>query len=637
MESHPSYKILAPVLQKYPRAASGLFQAYNDVVYAQQWTDVEVIDLELCGRAAIRGRKRNTAEDLHVVPCTLSETLSFAWLRDAFVLLSNPPEIYLAITSEDASIVYYKISQGITVHDTTMRSPTKSSPNLHPDVEALFAEERPGWRGYIEWEEYPEKKATAAQILESKQFPYPPEFQFRPLPTTNPMLIGERWRLYHRALGIERFLDYSWELVQKEKPDLIHILDFPYNGETRRDQLMRGKLTENKYHFVRNHGGVPDIEEDAYELEIAGLVKHRVKLSLKDLKDPNKFPQEEVTITLQCSGTRRIEQITQYPGDGDELINAPWSEGAIGTAVWRGVPLKKVLKLACGGVLPECRHLEFIGADTYVKKNNIYNYAVSVPWRKVRQASEEVLLAWEMNGEPLPKMHGAPLRVVVAGYIGARSVKWVYRINALQDPSWGPVQRQEYLYYTPQLGKQNIKFSNGFSIGQMPVSSAIIYPQEKDVIIHDGKIALQGWAYSGGGNWVERVEVSPDGGTVWYAVQPEDMTEKHYHAWRLWKIAVPVEAEGWLEFCVRTWDSSCNTEPTFVRDTWNWELHVTSSCHRIKLYSVNKTRPATAERLAELERRGVPFEPLTRPLDFGLEDMELYDAAQERYPREPLR
>ncbi len=80
----------------------------------------------------------------------------------------------------------------------------------------------------------------------------------------------------------------------------------------------------------------------------------------------------------------------------------------------------------------------------------MFNYAVSVPWRKVR-ANEEVLLAWEMNGEPLPKMHGYPLRLVVTGYIGARSCKWVYRINALAEPSMGPVQRQEYLYYTQQV------------------------------------------------------------------------------------------------------------------------------------------------------------------------------------------
>lgn len=84
------------------------------------------------------------------------------------------------------------------------------------------------------------------------------------------------------------------------------------------------------------------------------------------------------------------------------------------------------------------------------RKNNVYNYAVSAPWRKVRQ-NEEVILAWEMNGKPLPKAHGAPLRLVVAGYIGARSCKWVYKINALAEPSMGPVQQQEYLYFTSQV------------------------------------------------------------------------------------------------------------------------------------------------------------------------------------------
>jgi len=125
-------------------------------------------------------------------------------------------------------------------------------------------------------------------------------------------------------------------------------------------------------------------------------------------------------------------------------------------------------------------------------------------------------------------------------------------------------------------------------------------------------------------------------GGIWYAVDPDDMTEKHYHAWRLWKIDIPVDAEGWLEFCVRTWDSSNNTEPTFVRSAWNWDLHVTSSCHRIKLYSVNKTRPATAKRLQELHERGETFEPLTRPLEFSLEDEGEYLTATKKQPREPL-
>ncbi|KAH9936496.1 sulfite oxidase mitochondrial precursor [Fomitopsis serialis] len=516
----------------------------------------------------------------------------------------------------------------------------------------LFPEEKLGWNGYVEWEDKPDRKEIARRILATKEFTPSPEFQLEPLPKTNPVLIGYRWKEYHEALGLQRIVDFSWETVQKEKPDMIHLLDFPYNGETPRKPLMEGKITDNKYHFVRNHGGIPDIDEDAFELEIGGLVNTPVKLTMKDLKDASRFPQKEVTVTLQCSGTRRIEQIQEYPGEGDELIQAPWGEGAMyalhtshpehiadmHTGVqWNsrlpGVTLKKVLKVACGGLKSEARHLEFLGADTYFKKGNVFNYAVSVSSRKVRnQGGEEVLLAWEMNGKPLPKIHGFPLRVVVTGVIGARSTKWLYKINAIEEPSLGPVQSQEYLYYNIQIGKHNSKYSNGFSIQNMPVSSAIIFPQDKEVIIHDGHVELSGWAYSGGGNWPERVEVSPDGGHVWYAVDPADMTEKHYHAWRLWKISVPVNAEGWIEFCARTWDSSCNTEPTFVRSAWNWDLHVTSSCHRIKLYSINRTKPETKARLEQYAARGESMTPITKTTKYGLENMDEYLAKMRTFP-----
>lgn len=203
----------------------------------------------------------------------------------------------------------------------------------------------------------------------------------------------------------------------------------------------------------------------------------------------------------------------------------------------------------------EGAHVEFFGADTYFKKGQVYNYAVSVPIRKVKV--NEVLLAWEMNGKPLPAIHGFPLRVVVMGYIGARSCKWLTRVNVISSPSMAPVQMKEYLYYTPQLGKQNVTYSNGFSIQTMPVASAIMTPINNDVIIHDGKISFTGWAYSGSG-WPERVEVSPDGGGVWYEVPNEQLSKKYYHAWRTWSFECPVDAEGWLEFCVRCWDDALN-------------------------------------------------------------------------------
>ncbi|KAK4443991.1 putative sulfite oxidase [Podospora aff. communis PSN243] len=498
-----------------------------------------------------------------------------------------------------------------------------------------FAEEKEGWEGYIEWEKYPEKKKQVQEIMARYDFPDPPEFQLSPLPKTNPLLLGTRWLHYHAALNLSHIPTQSWSTVLAEKsPDMTHVLQFPYNGEPPGDRLISTPITPNADHFVRNHGGIPSIRASAWTLDVTGLVNCPKTLTLAELQDEAVFPRRSHTVTLQCSGTRRIEQIHTYPGDGDELINAPWGEGAISTAVWTGVSLKKIIK-HCGGLKDGADNIEFFGADTYFKKGNVYNYVVSVPWRKVK--ANEVLIAWEMNGEPLPRVHGHPVRAVVFGYIGARSVKWLYEIRGIKGPSAAPVQRKEYLYYTGQVGKQNALYSNGFSIQDMPVSSAIISPRAMEQVVHEGKVEVRGWAYSGGGHWPERVEVSGDGGAIWYEVPTERMSRKYFHAWRTWSMELPVDAEGWLELCVRTWDNAMNTQPTYVRSAWNWDLHVTSSAHRVKIYSINKSRPATARRLKQLEEHGTPLIPITRPIEFDLEPEEEYNAAMEaRGGRDPV-
>jgi sulfite oxidase len=123
---------------------------------------------------------------------------------------------------------------------------------------------------------------------------------------------------------------------------------------------------------------------------------------------------------------------------------------------------------------------------------------------------------------------------------------------------------------------------------------------------------------------------------VWYEVPYENLSKKYYHAWRTWWIDIPVDAEGWLEFCVRCWDDALNTQPTFVRSAWNWDLHVTSSCHRVKLYSVNKTKPATQKRLKQLEEHGASLLPITRPLPFDLQSDEDYlEDMKKRGGRDP--
>ncbi|TFK71296.1 hypothetical protein BDN72DRAFT_837902 [Pluteus cervinus] len=112
MNAHPSFDLLSPYLTKYPQAGGSLFQVYNDIKYSQQWEQIELVELESCNRVGIKGRKPGVETSLYVVPCSLPESISFGWLSSAFASFPSS-SIYLAITSEDSSVVYYKISQGI--------------------------------------------------------------------------------------------------------------------------------------------------------------------------------------------------------------------------------------------------------------------------------------------------------------------------------------------------------------------------------------------------------------------------------------------------------------------------------------------------------------------------------------------
>jgi sulfite oxidase len=448
------------------------------------------------------------------------------------------------------------------------------------------------------------------------------------------VLPGDDFKSWHAALGGEltRVADDSWKTVLKEKhPEMLHLLQFPYNGEPPKRLVTDKAITPNSLHFVRNHGGIPLIDEKKFELKLDGLVKSPKTYTMKDLMDESVFPRMEKTITMQCSGTRRIEQISMYAGQGDEVPQAPWAEGAIGTARYKGISLKKLIK-DCGGLTNNAKHLELYGVETYVKDLNVGNYVVSIPWSKVK--SNEVILAWEMNGEPLPKIHGFPLRVIVMGYIGARSVKWLYRIKAIKSPSLAPVQSREYLYFNQQMGKYNQRPMDGIQIQEMPVSSAIMSPWQNQVIMHSGKIHCKGWAYSGGGRWPERVELSADGGFNWYAVPEEKLSKKGKWTWRTWEIDLPCDVEGWVEIVCRCWDNSLNTQPLNVRAAWNWGLHVTSSAHRIKLYSVNKTHKLTQQKLAQFKEHDIPLAPLTRydPVP-GIADGDI-EKYQEAHPRD---
>jgi sulfite oxidase len=205
---------------------------------------------------------------------------------------------------------------------------------------------------------------------------------------------------------------------------LVHERE-PFNAEPPPGTLADSPITPRDAFYVRGHGPVPELDPATWRLHVSGLLERPLVLSLRDLRD-GRFAERELVATLQCAGNRRRDLIAirDIPGE------APWGPGATGTASWRGVSLADIL--AAAGATSAAQHIAFVGADRSEETQPPQQFGASIPFAKA--LSDEVLLAYEMNGEPLPPVHGAPLRVVVAGYIGARSVKWLQQIELRREP-----------------------------------------------------------------------------------------------------------------------------------------------------------------------------------------------------------
>src|SRR6185437_12169016 len=193
-------------------------------------------------------------------------------------------------------------------------------------------------------------------------------------------------------------------------------------------------VTDTAAFYVRGHGPVPEIDADSWRLRVDGLVERELSLSLETMREA--FRERTVTATLQCAGNRRagLVAIRDIPGE------APWGPGATGTATWTGVALADVLALA--RPLGAASDVGFEGADLSREVEPAERFGGSIPLDKASRP--EVLLAWAMNGERLPPVHGGPLRVIVPGYIGARSVKWLERIEVRPEPWAGHFQHVAY-------------------------------------------------------------------------------------------------------------------------------------------------------------------------------------------------
>jgi sulfite oxidase len=345
---------------------------------------------------------------------------------------------------------------------------------------------------------------------------------------------------------------------------VIHELE-PFNAETGIESLS-DPVTATDAFYVRGHGTVPEIDPAAWRLRVDGLVGRGLSLSLETLQEA--FRERTVTATLQCAGNRRsrLMAIRDIPGE------APWGPGATGTAIWTGVALMDVLALA--GPLPGASDVGFEGADLSPEAKPVQQFGGSIPLDKACRS--EVLLAWAMNGEPLAAVHGAPVRVVVPGYIGARSVKWLERIELRSEPWSGYFQHIAYRLIpadgTPGPGV-------GMPLGLVALNSEILSPRDGDTV-RAGSIEVRGYAFAGGDRYVARVDVSVDAGASWR--QADFLDDLGRWAWRHWRISVDLKP-GEHELLVRAWDSSAATQPEDDAALWNPKGYVNNARPRIRV------------------------------------------------------
>jgi sulfite oxidase len=346
---------------------------------------------------------------------------------------------------------------------------------------------------------------------------------------------------------------------------IVHAED-PFNAETCSADLAEGPVTATDAFYVRNHGAVPEIDPGTWRLHVQGLVERELELSLSTLREA--FREREVTATLQCAGNRRagLIAVRDIPGE------APWGPGATGTATWTGVALADVIALARPAA--DAEHVGFEGADHCPEAKPPALFGGSIPLDKA--CRPEVVLAWAMNGEPLAPVHGAPLRVVVPGYIGARSVKWLERIEVRSAPWEGYFQHVVYRLLaedeTPGPGV-------GMPLGIVALNSDVLSPAG-GATVAAGPVEIRGYAFAGGERHVARVDVSLDGENSWS--QAELLDDLGRWAWRHWRITVDLQP-GEHEIVVRAWDSSAATQPEDEAGMWNPKGYVNNARPRVRV------------------------------------------------------
>ncbi len=358
--------------------------------------------------------------------------------------------------------------------------------------------------------------------------------------------------------------------ASRATPGLIVHSETPYNAEPPLDRLRASAMTAQADFYVRSHGSIPALVEAKHRLRVAGRVRAGLDLSMADLR--RRFPEHTVTAVMQCAGNRRADMQEVRPTSGD-----PWAPGAIGNASWTGVALADLLRAAGADVDPAL-HVAFEACDEVeIPDEGRFPYGVSIPIAKAM--SPEVLLAYAMNGEALTPEHGFPLRLVVPGYAGVRSPKWLAAITVQDEPSSNPMQQRDYKLLPPDVTAETVDWARGVTINDMPLNAAICEPVARAELTA-GRTVLRGYAVATARD-VTRVDVSIDGGRSWAQAELEPGAGAPW-SWRFWNATVQLP-KGEHELAVRAWDSAGQTQPALPDDVWNFKGYLSAAWHRVRV------------------------------------------------------
>ena len=318
-------------------------------------------------------------------------------------------------------------------------------------------------------------------------------------------------------------------------------------------------ITPAGLHYLLIHFDIPVVDPDAFTLEIGGAVERSLNLTLGDLR-----ARERVTlpVTFECAGNGRA-LLEPRPH------SQPWLTEAVGTAEWAGAALAPLLEEA--GVLPEAVEAVFTGLDHGIEGGEEQDYERAMPVADLGEA----LLAYEMNGAPLPPQHGHPLRLVVPGWYGMQNVKWLARITFVEEPFDGFQNRVGYRMY-------DADGNPGAPLTRMQPRSLTVPPgfphfMSRARVVDAGRVELRGRAWSGHGE-IERVEVSTDGGASFAEAELEPPLGRH--AWRGWRLGWDAAA-GEHVVSSRATDSAGNVQP--LEPSWNPKGYANNAVERIQV------------------------------------------------------